>query len=263
MILDELMSEREHLLQLSAKAKEDVSSAPEGSLRIARATTTPNYYHRKNSSDRNGTYIKVSDQNLARALAQKEYAANVQANLKQRLFYIDSLINDYRTNKISLIPESYNLARRRLIKPYLLNDEEYVQKWLEIPFIPNPSYPENLKFETANGIKVRSKLEQIIAENLSRLGIPYKYDAPIYYDYGKVVYPDFTMLNVHQRKIIYYEHFGKMDEDGYRDDFFRKLRLYNSIGLFIGKNFICTFEDKKHPFDFATHRKMFEELLLK
>ena len=54
-----------------------------------------------------------------------------------------------------------------------------------------------------------------------------------------------------------------MDEDGYRDDFFRKLRLYNSIGLFIGKNFICTFEDKKHPFDFATHRKMFEELLLK
>ena len=34
MILDELMSEREHLLQLSAKAKEDVSSAPEGRLRI-------------------------------------------------------------------------------------------------------------------------------------------------------------------------------------------------------------------------------------
>ena len=56
---------------------------------------------------------------------------------------------------------------------------------------------------------------------------------------------------------------AKAYEDGYRDDFFRKLRLYNSIGLFIGKNFICTFEDKKHPFDFATHRKMFEELLLK
>ena len=263
MILDELMSERAHLLQLMAKAQKDYSSAPEGSLRIARATTTPNYYHRKDSSDKNGSYIKASDQDLAKALAQKQYAATVQDISKQRIFNIDALINDYRTNQISLIPESYNLARRKLIKPYLLNDEEYVQKWLETPYISNPSYPENLIFETANGIKVRSKSEQIIAENLSRLRIPYKYEAPIYYGHNNAVYPDFTLLNIHQRKIIYYEHFGKMDEDGYRDDFFRKLKLYNSIGVFMGKNFICTFEDKKHPFDFATHRKMFEDLLLK
>ena len=263
MILDELLAERAHLLRLTESAKKDISSAPSGSLRIARVKTTPNYYHRKDRSDKNGSYIKVSNRDIARALAQKEYAAKILEMAEQRIASIDILLDDYRQNRFSQIPESYNFARRKLIRPYILNDEEYVKKWLETPYIPNPSHPENLIFETANGIMVRSKSEQIIAENLMRLGIPYKYEAPIYYGRGKAVYPDFTLLNVKQRKLFYYEHFGKMGEEEYHDDFFRKQKIYNNIGVYTGKNLVCTFEDKKHPFDFSSHRKMFEELLLK
>lgn len=262
MILDELLSERAHLLRLAENAKNDIVSAPSGRLRIAHAKTTPNYYHRKDKGDRIGSYIKDCDRDIARALAQKEYAAEILKAAEQRIASVDKLIDDYRENRFSQISESYNPARRKLIMPYVLNDDEYVKKWLETPYISNPSYPENLIFETANGIMVRSKSEQIIAENLMRLGIPYKYEAPIYYGQGKAVYPDFTLLNVKQRKIFYYEHFGRMGEEKYLNDFFRKQKIYISIGVYTGKNLICTFEDQKHPFDFSSHRKMFEEMLL-
>ena len=263
MFLDELLFERANLKQLEERASEDLSSSPPGSLRIAHTKSRPSYYHREVPSDRKGKYIKKSDIRLAQALAQKGYAQKVIGAVEPKITEIDMLIDEYSNNNLLGISESYNSARRDLINPYIINDEEYVQRWLETPYIPNPSFTEHLIFETANGIKVRSKSEQIIAENLSRLGIPYKYEAPLFYAPDLAVYPDFTLLNVRRRKIIYYEHFGKMNDEGYLNYFFLTIKIYNQLGVVLGKNFICTFEDQKHPFDFASNRVLFEEMLLK
>ena len=262
MFLEELKAEKALLLEISGKAKAEIASSPKGNLRIARSKKRPIYYHRKNPSEREGEYIKASNKALAKALAQKGYAMDALACVEPKLAQLDDLINEYNNNNLARITDAYNSARRELITPYVLNDEEFVKAWLETPFVPNPSHPEHLAFTTADGIKVRSKSEQIIAENLTRLGIPFKYEAPLYYSGGKAVYPDFILLNVRKRSTIYYEHFGKMNEDGYLDYFFWKVKLYNRLGLIPGKDILFTFEDEKHPFDFASHKNMFEMLLL-
>lgn len=61
------------------------------------------------------------------------------------------------------------------------------------------------EFYTAKGEKVRSKSEVIIADVLSREGIPYRYEYPLYLKGIGKVHPDFTVLNVKQRKEIYWE----------------------------------------------------------
>ena len=53
-----------------------LSNAPDGTLRIAKRGNAHQYYHRTDSTDRTGTYIKKkSNLNLAKSLAQKESQA--------------------------------------------------------------------------------------------------------------------------------------------------------------------------------------------
>lgn len=263
MFLEELEAEHTYLLQLSQKAQAEISASPGGSLRITHSNGYPIYFHRKSSTDKNGEYISASNIQLARDLAQKEYSKKILKSITHRSNHIEALIAEYRNHDFANVFESYNPARRSLITPYVISDAAYARQWLETPYEPYTSHPESLLFETSEGLKVRSKSEQIIAENLMRLGIPFKYEAPLYISNRTVFHPDFTLLNAHRRSIIYYEHFGKMGDPEYMDYFFRKVKIYNKLGLVQGKNLIFTFEDKDHPFDFSSHKHIFEDLLLK
>ena len=263
MFLDELNTEKAYLMKLSEKASIDILDAPDGKLRTTRNGTSPVYYYRKTPSDRIGEYIPASNRALAQALAQKEYSEKILSCTEERLYHIDALIADYEKNNLINLPNTYSKGKRRLISPYILNDNEFKNAWLNKPYTPNPDHPENLIFETAQGLKVRSKSEQIIAENFTRLNIPFKYEMPIYYATGKAIYPDFTILNVHSRTVVYYEHFGRMAEEAYLNHFFWKLKIYDSLGLLPGKNLLFTFEDKNHPFDFATHKHLFETFVIR
>lgn len=263
MIIDELKAEYAYLKELSKKMDHDIISAPPGKLRITRTTSSPVYYHRKTSSDASGDYIKSADRDIARQLAQKDYAKKSKILVERRLEFLQELIGDYENHDMMSILTNCNPARQRLISPYIISNEEYAKQWLEEPFIPNSSYQEHLIFETANGELVRSKSEVIIADTLLRLGIPYKYEAPFHYSKHNTIYPDFTALNVITRKVVYIEHFGLMHSESYRDSFFDKLRKYYRAGLVQGRDLIFTYEDDRNPFDISIYKKNFEELLLK
>ena len=262
MNIEELELERDLLFRIMNRARNDVERAPEGTLRATRSKDTPVYYHRKDSADRYGTYIKASDRKLAVGLAQKGYALDILSDVEARIELLDKLITLYKSKKVCDIHNEYNLARRKLITPYILSDEEYIKKWLETSRKiisasddnePISNHPESLLFTTANGEIVRSKSEVIIADTLARLGIPYKYEEPYYYKGSKVFDPDFTVLNVKRRKEIYIEHFGRMHADNYRESFFWKMKQFPQIGIIQGENLVMTFEDEEHPFNIADY----------
>jgi len=263
MFLEELEAERVRLQELSQKALAEQSSTIGGSLRITHSNNKPHYYHRKSPSDKNGEYISIENKKLIHELAQKQYSEAFLSCVNTRITHLDILISDYRKVDLAHITDSYNDTRRNLITPYVLSDKAFARQWLNTPFEPDSSHPEKLIFETAQGLKVRSKSEQIIAENLTYMGIPFKYESPICTKKGQIIHPDFTMLNAHRRSIIYYEHFGKMNDAEYIDYFFFKVKTYNQLGMVLGKNLLFTFEDREHPFDFSSHRHIFEDLLLK
>lgn len=61
--------------------------------------------------------------------------------------------------------------------------------------------------------------------------IIYKYEKPleiIENGWRKTIYPDFTIMNVHTGKVVYWEHAGLMDDAVYANDFVRKM-VYNLL----------------------------------
>lgn len=275
-IINYLQEERHRLEKLLLSAEKDMKDAPKGCLRVARGGKNPEFYHRESKEDRIGTYISRDRQSIAQALAQKTYAEKFIKTITPKLDLIDAMIIEYEANQPEMVYPDQNDIRQRLVKPYIIDDEENARRWREIPYEPNPKHPEKRDQITANNELVRSKSEVIIADNLKMLGIPYKYEAPVlvpapsdraaYQEMAgsAIIYPDFTCLNVRRRKLVYIEHFGIMDSPVYRDkEFFWKIRNYENAGIIQGKNFIMTFEDDEHPFNFADYRCAIEELLLK
>ena len=178
-IINQLQEEKHNLEKLLRYAEQDKGSAPEGRLRVARSGAYPEFYHRKSKGDRLGSYIPKDQISIAQALAQKSYAEKIINTAAPKIELIEKLIREYEAAPPELLYANQTDVRKQLIKPYLVDDEEFVRRWLEAPYELNPKYRECRDQITANGELVRSKSEVIIADNLRMLGIPYKYEAPV------------------------------------------------------------------------------------
>ncbi len=81
-------------------------------------------------------------------------------------------------------------GRKLLVKPILIDDEQYADIWESATYKNHNSYPIISPIQTENNEIVRSKSEKIIADKLKISGIPYVYEKPLYI--GKIIkYPDF------------------------------------------------------------------------
>ena len=109
---------------------------------------------------------------------------------------------------------------------------------------------------------VRSKSEAIIADMLYDLGIPYHYECPIKLKGGQIRYPDFTILRTKTREVIYLEHFGLLDDEGYRRDALEKLDIYRTNGIYPGKNLLFTYETEYSPLDINGIKNMIKGIVL-
>ena len=92
------------------------------------------------------------------------------------------------------------------------------------------------------------------------MGIPYRYEAELILPNGGVRYPDFTLLNTRTREMVYYEHFGLLDDSGYRRENLQKIGEYIQNGIILGKNLIFTFEAQGSPLNLKNIRRMLSEL---
>lgn len=80
-----------------------LSNAPDGTLRIAKRGNAHQYYHRTDSTDRTGTYIKKkSNLNLAKSLAQKEYDLKVKHEIQHELHAIELFLRTILLNRLSI-----------------------------------------------------------------------------------------------------------------------------------------------------------------
>ena len=104
-------------------------------------------------------------------------------------------------------------GRRKLIRPYLLPDEQFVKAWEEEENQDLPFSPGTAEIYSERGERVRSKSEKMIADKLFLMKIPYRYEFPL--DIGRIypVYPDFTLLDIRERRPVIFEHFGMMQDN--------------------------------------------------
>ena len=255
---------------LTTKLKE-LKKAPAGSLRVTSSNHITQYYHKTLAGDTCGRYIPVKNLRLAKALAQKDYDQQLIESLKTESRLLQNTLKVYEhLNKSSTLAEKLlsklHIKRHPLITPVTLPDQEFAKKWQSLEYEKKPFAPEAPILLTARNERVRSKSEIIIADTLSRLNIPYRYEFPINLktengDY-RLFHPDFICLNLRTRTEFLWEHFGLMNDPEYSASAIHKLRLYENNGIYPGKNLIISIETSELPINTRQIEKLAGQYLL-
>ena len=222
--------------------------SPEGMVRVSKNRGKIQYYLRNSPSEKNGQYLKFNDKRINIYLQKKndeeslkvinKELANITHFLEKSSNSIEKLQNVYSQKPIDV--------KNRVI-PIDMNDEDFAARWLAIPYIKKEIKLENQIYKSEKGDFVRSKSELNIANSLYKAGIPYKYECPMTLKNGIVYYPDFTILDVNNRRIVIWEHRGMMDDREYAKNAVRKQKEYIKNGMVFGDSLIITEETAFDP----------------
>ena len=258
----ELMNQRAMLLRKAIRrAERDEGTFPEGRLRISMNRGLPRYYQVTADSGHSGNYISKADLAPVRSLAQKDYNKAFLDAAREELLRLEKSIRLFSKENADTPYTGLSEYRRDLVTPYILTEEKIVDAWMKMNYKTNPYKSEEKIYDTDRGEKVRSKSEALIANLLYSLDISYRYEEEIRMANGNVRYPDFTLLKKSTREVIYLEHLGLSDFEGYRVDNLRKLEEYQASGIYLGKNLIITYEIEGMPLNLKEIRKMLTEVL--
>lgn len=210
----------------------------------------------------NNKYVKKEERYKAVHLAQTEYERRLLLVLKNTKKKLENLLAIY--TKDSFGKEYTNMCegRKLLVTPYFPDKEKYIERWCtqeydhwEIKDTDSESenkYAERGKIFTLKGERVRSKSEKIIADELTRYDIPYRYEYPMTVRIDgavSTIRPDFVTLNKRTLQEYIVEHLGMMDNKEYFERTLRKLDIYEKNGYLIGKNLIILHETTYYPLD--------------
>ena len=137
--------------------------------------------------------------------------------------------------------------RKELVTPEYLSDEALISQFLSQPYTRLGFNDDDPEFYTANGERVRSKSEILIADALRRHDVPYLCEYPVYNNGVIFAAPDFKCLNKRLRKVYYWEHLGMLGDQDYADRNVKKMDKYILADDFDENRLILTYETDSHP----------------
>ncbi len=249
-----ISGQKDMLLQYIKKASRSQKSKPKGSLQLSSSHGTIQYYRHTVPGNKHGTYIPKTEQKLIQALAQKDYDQKFLQKANQLLEEIKELEKlgvdrsiGFLYQSLAKVYSDLGEARRKLVVPYVKPDDMYIQDWEAQEYTGNPYALPSDEIITEKGEYVRSKSEKIIADKLFSMHIPYLYEFPLQLENGEIVYPDFTLLHVWERRIVIMEHHGMMQDPDYSLKTIKKIGDYEDSGYEEGYNLIYTFESANQP----------------
>ncbi|MDO4616415.1 MAG: hypothetical protein Q4B03_03025 [Lachnospiraceae bacterium] len=247
--LEDAETRLRQLLELREVLGKWLSRCPEGKIHIVKSKKRIQYYLRKDNTDKSGQYISKEKQSLIRTYVQKAYNEKAVKILDKEIRIIDKFVQDY-SKCATLLSDIYSDLPdpvKELVNPIDISDDEYVKAWESVSFTPKRMIETSNAYITDQSEIVRSKSELNIANCLKKRNIPYRYECPLEIRKGVIIHPDFTALNVRERKIYYWEHRGMMDDREYAQNSVLRIKEYESCGIFPGKGLIITEETLKCP----------------
>lgn len=129
-----LIEEKRNLEKLLKELEERLKTAPQGRLRVMKARGKYNqyyvYYEEEASERPNGHYIRREKNDLALALAQKDYDEVVLREVNKKLNAIERAVKCYGPEMTGMKAyENMQENRRNLVVPVELTDEEFIKNW--------------------------------------------------------------------------------------------------------------------------------------
>lgn len=257
-----LHEEMKQLEKLVEEAKSRLSTAPKGHLRVAKKRDGVEYYYKDEGGKSNGRYMKKSENEIARRIAQRDYDVSVMKNAVERIKAIKKFLKIYEKTCLKQLYKKTNPYRRELITAKIISDDEFIKQWQSVRYKGKQFLDDEKEIMTDRGERVRSKSEKIIADKLYSLGIPYRYEYPLILERDIKIYPDFTILRMPAREELYLEHFGMLDDINYVENVIFKLSTYEKNGIYIGDKLFITYETSKRPINTISLDKMLKKIIL-
>ena len=198
----------------------------------------------------NNKYVsKQKEWNRIKNLAQAEYRSKLCLLLEKEIKYLKRIIEGEK--QISALYTKLYEGKRILFEPDILPISEKIKRFEQEGYVGLPFNEDDYtEYYTNRGERVRSKSEKIIADELNRQGIPYKYEKPLLLLVDGVIkkfHPDFTAMNIITGEIKYVEHLGMMDNPLYLKNTLSKLDIYEKNNLLIGRDVILLHESSYRP----------------
>lgn len=238
----------DYLMKLANRTSERLKSFPVGKVYVKRHKDYVYYYLSSDGQDVQEKAIDKSEKEYIGTLAQKGYLEKVLKAAETEMEVLKRFQGRYPKVVAEEVYEHLSADRQEFVKPIIPTDEQFVLRWQSQPFVPKPIAEGIPIYKTMRGEQVRSKSEQLIADRLYVNGIPYKYECPTLIG-DEIFHPDFTVLRISDRKILYYEHCGRMDDEVYANDMVDRSRKYALAGIRQGDSLFYTFESSRYPLD--------------
>lgn len=242
---------------LESKIEKRLSSLPSGRLKVEKRGDRVCCY--KADIDSVYRFMGKDEAKLMEGIIQRNYLEKVLKASKEETRILKRAIEKYPQMVAEEVYDSLPAGRKMFVNPIIASDEQFVRRWQEKPYERKPLRDGTPVYETIKGDRVRSKSEQIIADRLFTRGIPYKYECPLIVD-DDVIYPDFTILRVSDRKEVYLEHCGMTDKIDYADDMVWRMNKYALAGILQGDRLFLLFESSNVPLDARVVDKMIENV---
>ena len=237
----------QYLAQIKAKIESEYKKMPEGSILVApgRSENSFRYYLRRNPQEKMGIYLDSSKGKIKKQYSAKKYYSVLIKEVDDEIKKLNKIKKMGLMDSIIFSFEKINLGVRKLISPINIDDDLYIKMWIEEPY-ERLGFDKNDKssFYSDRGERMRSKSEVLIANELNRRGVPYKYECPVTTVDGKSLYPDFTILDVKNRREKYWEHLGKMGDMSYVARNIWKIDEYKKMNILLGLDLFLTYENE-------------------
>lgn len=243
----------DHILDLNdtiRRLENNLVRTPNGNITCKKVKNTYRLYKVQHGMP--DEYLGKDKEPLIRALAQKRYNKELLNALKwekQNLISLtNNLNNNLRHKTVKQVWENFPEPLKPYVKQNDWTDEAFIQEWSKIDrkFDYRKIVDKHSSLYTLHGEQVKSKSEILIGDRLYHAGIPYHYEKRlelIVNDSDLVaLYPDFTILNTRTLQTWYWEHFGRLHDEKYREEMKTKLDTYGENGIIPGLNLIITME---------------------
>lgn len=128
----------------------------------------------------------------------------------------------------------------------ITSPKQKYKAWANEPYRTNPYKINQKKHKSLSGHKLRSKSEKMIANSLFLCGIPFRVECELNLG-NHIIYPDFTICRPRDWTLVYWEHYGMVDDPGYNDHNRGRHDEYIDNGIIPGINLIETYETSEYP----------------
>lgn len=198
----------------------------------------------------------LHDSEMQRKLKKRRYIQKGRILLQKRIANCSKFLkNDTFYDPLQIEKDLRPIYKNvRGLGIFLENDID-PEEWMSAEYNRNPYEFEEDHF-TAGGVRVRSKSEALIGTQMEAGGMLFRCESALQLG-NAVYYPDFCILLPNRRKVVYWEHFGRMDDAVYAARAMQKLDMYRRFGIPV----IFTWETRSTPLNIKEINLKMEEIL--